>query len=198
MGPTSLAVAFGVAVMLAAPPDAPGNDQGVAIDVGRIDVEEDLTPGRRYELPTVRVRNPGTAASDYRMVVQPISGTRGPDATWITFSPDEFSLDPDERRPVQVTLTLPADADAGQYEALLTAQVAPTGDGARIGAGAAARLRFTVDASTAIVAPSTELPATASASGRSWWIVVAGLAVGVAVLGWRRARRYNIRIERRT
>lgn len=197
MGLTSLAVTLGVAVMLAAPA-TPSDDQGVAIDVGRIDVDEDLTAGRRYELPTVRVRNPGTVKTDYRMVVQPISGTSGPDATWITFSPDEFSLDPDERRPVQVTLTLPDDADAGQYEALLTAQVAPSGDGARIGAGAAARLRFTVESTTAAAAPPVELPATATTSGRNWWIVVTGLTVGVAILGWRRLRRYNIRIERRT
>jgi hypothetical protein len=165
--------------------------QGVAIDLGRIDVDDELDPGSSYQLPTVRVRNPGTIASGYRMAIQPIADTLAPDEGWFVFTPASFELDPEARQPVEVTLRLPADAEAGTYEALVSAQVAPAGEGARVGAAAATRLTFQVAATP----PPREPPPVALGPAAGWLL---GLLVLLALwLLVRLARRYNVRIERR-
>jgi hypothetical protein len=171
---------------------AQAQQQGVAIDLGRIDVDEDLVPGTGYQLPTVRVRNPGTITSGYRMAIQPIADTLAPDEGWFVFSPASFELDPEERQPVEVTLQLPADAETGTYEALVSAQVAPAGDGARVGAAAATRLTFQVAAT-----PPADDPPPAPLGSGSGWLLGLVLLLGLWLLV-RLARRYNVRIERRS
>ena len=42
---------------------------GASIDVGSIDVKEELLPGGEYKLPTFGVRNPGTEPTNYQLVV---------------------------------------------------------------------------------------------------------------------------------
>jgi hypothetical protein len=161
--------------------------QGAAIDVGRIDVGEHLAPGERYQLPTIRVRNPGTITTEYRMAVQAIAGSAAPDEAWFSFTPAAFRLEPDERQPVEIVLELPVGAPGGDYAVLVMAQVVSDGDGARVGAAAAARLTFNV-------------PFTPQEETNAWpWLQVL-LVVLVALLiltSIQVARRYDIRVERR-
>jgi hypothetical protein len=181
--------------MLAVP--AVAQQQGVAIDLGRIDVDEQLIPGERYQLPTIGVRNPGTAATDYRMTVQPITGADTPDADWFSFSPARFSLEPDARQPVEIVLQLPADAPGGDYAVLVSAQVVSEGDGARVGAAAAARLTFSVPATPPPVSAPPP-PAPDDPGAFPWLLVILAMLV-ILLLAWliRAMRRYDIRIERR-
>jgi hypothetical protein len=178
-------------------PAASAEQQGVAIDLGRIDVDEQLAPGERYQLPSIGVRNPGTAATTYRMAIQPIADADTPDEGWFRFSPAAFSLDPDTRHPVEIILELPANAPGGDYAALVSAQVVSDGDGARVGAAAATRLTFSVPITPQPV--SAPVPPTPDDPGGFRWLLVLLALLVFLVLAWliRAMRRYDIRVERR-
>jgi hypothetical protein len=139
----SLALVAGIAGAVAAPAVA---SSGVSIDVGRISVTEALAPGGEYQLPTFGVRNPGTDATSYSIVVSYVDGQEAiqPPGDWFSFSPASLTLDGGASRPVSTSLTVPPDAAAGEYAALIGPQIATEGGGAQVGAGAAARLTFTV------------------------------------------------------
>ena len=49
-------------------------DRGVALDLGRLDVEQTLTPGGGYSLPPIGVRNPGDEVTSYKIVVSHVQG----------------------------------------------------------------------------------------------------------------------------
>jgi hypothetical protein len=175
-------------------------DIGVAIDLGRIDVEQRLSKGGSYQLPVIGVRNPGSEAAAYQMGVSSIQGQpeRPPPAGWFRFSPDRFTLEPGATQPVQITLDIPAGAEPDDYAALLQAQIAPSGEGAQIGAAAASQLTFTVE-------PSTLLEAWLLRGRRQiedWrpWSYILPLAATVTIVaGWLRHRyRFGVRLERRT
>jgi hypothetical protein len=68
-----------------------------------------------------------------------------PAEEWFKFSPATLQLEPGERQTTEVTLTVPHNAEYGDYEALIVAQIAADGDGATVGAAAASRLTFTVE-----------------------------------------------------
>jgi hypothetical protein len=186
-----------VAVAALAATPAAGADRGVAIDVARIAVAQDLAAGGAYRLPSVGVRNAGTVRTAYRLRVSYVEGqeARRPDAGWFAFSPGRLTLAPGESRAVSVRLILPPGAEPGEYEALLGAEIAGVGEGARVGAAAAARLSFTV-------APSSLL--------EGWWLRLKTLAgdwspwsyllpaLALALLGaWQVRRRLTISVERR-
>lgn len=119
---------------------------GVSIDVSRINVTEQLAPGGEYQLPTFGARNPGTDPTGYTIVVSYVDAqeTYQPPASWFTFSPASFTLEGGQSRPVTTSLEVPPDAAPGAYTALIGPQIAAEGSGALVGAGAAARLTFTV------------------------------------------------------
>lgn len=119
---------------------------GVSIDVSRINVTQELAPGGEYTLPTFGVRNPGTESTNYAIVVTYVDGQEAhqPPAEWFTFSPGSLTLSAGQSRPVTTSLEVPPDAAAGEYEALIGPQIAAAGSGPQVGAGAAARLFFTV------------------------------------------------------
>jgi hypothetical protein len=133
--------------------------RGVAIDVGRIEIAQDLTPGGSYRLPTFGVRNPGDGQTAYRMgasaVVDP-ERKPVPDG-WFRFTPNELSLKPGETKPVQARLEVPTDAEPGDYIALVGAQIVTEGGGAQVGAAAAARTTFTVEPASTLEAWWLEL-----------------------------------------
>jgi hypothetical protein len=189
-----LGLAAGLAVLAAilAHPAA-AQQQGVAIDLGRIDVDEELTQGERYQLPTLGVRNPGTAASEYHMTIQPVAGTDAPAATWFSFSPTSFGLEPDARQPVEVALEIPADAAGGDYAALIAVEVAPDGEGARVGAAAASRLTFSISATAVADAPPAPRPR--DTARLPWLVILLILLLALLIWVW---RRYDLRIVRRT
>ena len=174
-------------------------DIGVALDVGRIRVDQRLSKGGTYHLPVVGVRNPGTEATAYEMGVSHLQGQperRAPEG-WFSFSPSRFTLDPGATQPVRVMLDIPTDADPDDYAALLQARVAPSGEGAQVGAAAASPLTFTVK-------PSTVLEAWLLRGRRTvgdwspWSYILPSLLAGVIAVRWLGHRyRVGVRLERR-
>ncbi|HEX6140580.1 MAG TPA: hypothetical protein VF013_08990 [Candidatus Limnocylindria bacterium] len=166
--------------------------QGVALDTGRISVETPLTGGKSYQLARLNVRNPGTFRTKYDLVVTPIRTTaRTPQASWISFSPKQVTLQAGKQQTVTVSIRLPANAAGGRYEVLIGAHVAPSANGMAIAAGAAARLTFTV------ASPATSDPIVTVIS--SWWPVPTLAILGAGLLLGRHRFRFRLRmpVERR-
>src|ERR1041385_9327424 len=132
---------------------------GVSIDLGRIDITEQLSPGGSYNLPTLGVRHPGTERTSYTMVANPVSdpARKAPPAAWFRFEPATVTLDPGATQPVHVRLVVPTDASPGDYIVLVGAQIASQRSGATVGAAAAARTTFTVAPASAVDAAMTWL-----------------------------------------
>lgn len=170
--------------------------KAVSIDVGTIAVRERLVPGGEYRLPTFGVRNPGTEPTAYVIAVSYVDGQEAlrPPAEWFTFSPDSFSLEVGASRPVEARLTIPGDAEPGDYQALIGPQIVSDGTGASVGAGAAARLSFSVDPSSALDAFLRQL--FRFLAENPWVLVLAGLLLLIVVL-WFLRRRFAFSISRR-
>lgn len=160
-------------------------DRGVAVDVGRIDLDGPVRPGRDHALPAITVRNPGSETAAYTWSVQPVASDRSsPSPEWFELTPDTVELAPGETRSTEVVLTPDRGARPGEYEALVAAQLTTTGQGAQVGAAAATRLTFSV------------APLGSGMTVPGWLWASAAVVGAVAVLAIP-ARRYRIRIERR-
>lgn len=173
-----------------------GASTGVSIDVGRIDVTDPLAPGGEYRLPTFGVRNPGTEATTYRIVVSYIDGQAAgrPAEAWFSFDPVELTLGPGESRPVQAVITLPPDSEAGAYAALIGPQIVSPGSGAQVGAAAAARLTFRVGPCDGLDCWLRWL--WRFITDNPWLLAIPGVAVLLAT-AWFLRRRFSISIARR-
>lgn len=183
----------GAALVAAAPALAA---KAVSIDVGRIDVTDQLAPGGEYKLPAFGVRNPGTEPTTYKLVVSYVDGQAAakPAEVWFTFDPSTLTLAPGESRPVQARITLPTDAEPGDYAALVGPEIVSEGTGATVGAGAAARLTFTVAPSGPIDAFLRWLFRTL---GQNPWLVAVFALLILAVAAWFLRRRFNFSVSRR-
>jgi len=171
--------------------------RGVALDLGRLDITQKLTPGGGYRLPPVGVRNPGTEVTTYRLVVTHVQGERGKPIPpeWFRFTPRQVTLKAGKTRKIQVRLSLPSGADPGDYEALVAAQIVTKGKGAQIGAAAAAKLTFSVEASTWLGGQWYRIR-TFFADHQPWtWLIPALLAM--AMLAAHVRNRFSFRVERR-
>jgi hypothetical protein len=172
-------------------------DRGVALDLGKVEIAEALTPGGSYHLPPVGVRNPGDEVTKYRMVVSSgvgHSGTPLP-AGWIDFSPRELTLQPGQTKSVETRLSLPTGADPDDYEGLLAAQIVTEGRGAQVGAAAATKLTFQVESATLLGAWWNRLSMWFSDNGPWTWIVPAILVSSLIARQFR--RHFAFRLERR-
>jgi hypothetical protein len=172
-------------------------DRGVALDLGRLDIEQTLTPGGGYRLPPVGVRNPGDQVTSYRMVVSQVEGQKGklvPEG-WVRFQPAELTLKPGRTRKVQARLSLPSGTDPGDYEGLLAAQIATKGKGAQVGAAAAAKMTFSVESKTLLGAWWYRTRTFVSDHQPWTWLVPVLLMA--ALLGSQVRRRFSLRVERR-
>ncbi len=169
---------------------------GVSIDVGSIAVSEQLLPGGEYKLPTFGVRNPGTDETSYVLVVSYVDDQAAlrPPQGWFTFNPPALILPGGESHRVDTALEIPTDAEPGDYAALIGPQIVTAGGGAQVGAGAAARLTFTVQPANAFDAWFRWVLRTLAENP---WILIAALAVAVLVILWLLRRRFSISISRR-
>jgi hypothetical protein len=187
----------GSALLLTAAPALAS--KGVSVDLGRIEITQMLTPGGAYNLPALGVRNPGTERTTYVMVASPVQDPEraAPRDGWFRFEPETVTLEPGATQRVRVRLVLPTDAKPGDYLALVGAQIATEGGGARVGAAAAARTTFTIK-------PASDLEALGIVVGQAfsdllpWSAVVPAMVAGVLAL-WAFRRRFTFRvgIERR-
>ncbi len=190
------AAAIAVLTMLVLPGTATA-DRGVALDLGKLEIAQVLTPGGGYRLPPVGVRNPGDEVTKYRMVVSSMQGQAGTPVPegWFDFEPREVTLEPGETEKVQARLSLPTGADPGDYEGLLAAQIVTEGKGAQVGAAAAARVTFEVESATLLGAYWHKL-STWFEDYTPWtWVVPAALAM--LLLAWQFRRNFAFRLEKR-
>ena len=156
-------------------------DKGVGVTLGEIVVEERLAPGGSWELPRLGVLNTGDEAGAYEVTVSYAEGASGkrPPAGWFTFSPARFDLTAGNSRMVDVRLTLPTGAEAGEYFAYLEAHPVTSAEGVSVSVAAATKVSFTVKDASWLAAQRTRV---------NRWIddnqlLIGGvLAVGVIVL----------------
>jgi len=172
---------------------------GVSVDLGRVDITEQLSPGGSYNLPTIGVRNPGTERTSYTMVANPITDPthKAPPAGWFHFDPASVTLDPPATAPVHIRLIVPTDATPGDYIALVGAEIQTPGGGATVGAAAAARTTFTVAPSNALEAALVWLGQTFT-DLLPWSAVVTSLVVlGGALWLVRRRFSFGLTVQRK-
>jgi hypothetical protein len=172
-------------------------DSGVALDLGRLDVAQTLTPGGGYRLPPLGVRNPGDEVTSYRIVVSHVQGQEGKPipVDWVRVKPTELTLKPGKTQKVQARLNLPTGANPGDYEGLLAAQIVTKGKGAQIGAAAAAKLRFSVESATLLGAWWYRIRTFLSGHEPWSWLIPGVLLT--ALLGWQLRRRFAFQVVRR-
>lgn len=172
-------------------------DRGVALDLGRLDVTQTLTPGGRYSLPPIGVRNPGDEITSYKVVVSHVQGQDGKPvpAAWFRFEPNAVTLKPGKTKKVQARLSLPSGADPGDYEGLVAAQIVTKGKGAQVGAAAAAKVTFSVESSTWLGAQWYRVRTFFSGHEPWTWVIPALLAM--ALLAAQLRTRFAFRVERR-
>ena len=118
------AFAIALFVLVVTMPTSVFAQAGVGIDPGEING----LPPIEADTPTtvaVTVRNPGTEAAAYQMLAQPLNGEPelAIDPAWFSFEPATFDLDGGTAQEIQVTFTVPDGIDAGDYLALVTAQL---------------------------------------------------------------------------
>jgi hypothetical protein len=172
-------------------------DRGVALDLGKLEIAQVLTPGGGYKLPPIGVRNPGDEVTTYRMVVSSVDGQKDSAVPedWVAFEPREITVGPGETEKVETRLSLPTGADPGDYEGLLAAQIVTEGDGAQVGAAAAAKLTFEVESATLLGAYWHKLTTSFEENAPWTWLVPALLAM--LLIAWQFRRRFAFRLEKR-
>ncbi|MCH8062456.1 MAG: molecular chaperone [Chloroflexi bacterium] len=134
-------------VALALLPGAAWAQAGVGINVGSIQIDQDLAPGGIYNLPAVGVINTGNESSDYSLRITYLADRpeMRPSEDWFSFNPPVFRLEPGEDGTVGIRVHVPVAARSGDYFALLEAYPVPSGQsGALISVAAATKLSFTV------------------------------------------------------
>ena len=173
---------------------------GVGVNLGSIQVDEDLAPGGRYYLPFVGVINTGQEASDYSVRVNYRTDQEQlrPPAEWFSFSPAIFHLEAGELETVNIQLDIPITARPGEYFAHIEAfAVMSDAPGVVLGVAAATKLSFSVRSSNRLQASWQWLyHRIDDAAPYSYFIPGLMLVLGVGY--WMRRRlRIRIHVERR-
>jgi hypothetical protein len=186
----SLRVAAGAAavalllLLLAAAPA--GASVGVGVGAAPLRLAGPARPGGHYRLPSLYVVNTGTQTSDYLVRVQRLGHPTGRavPASWVHLGRAQLRLLPRQHTLVPVTVSVPDDAASGAYGTDLVASTVmkQPGHGTALGAAAADRLIFTVDA---------------PGRGFSWppWAGYLLLALAGAALAVLSARRLGLRVQ---
>jgi len=120
---------------------------GVGVNLGKIEIDDPLSPGGIYRFPSIGVSNTGDEPGEYELEITYHEGQPEllPPQEWFRFSPSSFHLEPGESQSVEVTLALPVTLRPGDYFAYLEAHpVVKTGPGTTIGVAAATKTYFTV------------------------------------------------------
>jgi hypothetical protein len=190
-------VVAAVTLALLAGSDRALASRGVALDLGKLEIAETLTPGGGYRLPPVGVRNPGDEVTTYEMVVSSVQGQEGIPVPedWFSFEPKTVTIEPGKTQKVQARLSLPTGANPGSYEGLLAAQIVTEGEGAQVGAAAAAKVTFEVEAATLLGAYWHKLSTWFRDNAPWTWVVPAVLAS--LLLLWQARRNFAFRVEKR-
>ena len=177
-------------------PGAVSAQSGVGVNVGSIEVDQDLAPGGSYNLPSIGVINTGHDPGDYavRITYLPDQEEDRPPEDWFRFSPEVFPLEPGESQAVGIHVNLPITARPGDYFALVEASpVQPDRPGVVIGVAVATKLSFTVRSSNRFVA--TVFWVYHRINDRSPYSYIAVGLIALTVVGYYGRRRLRIRIS---
>lgn len=121
---------------------------GVGVGVGKIEVDEILTPGSIYDLPDIPVINTGDVVTTYEIGVAYHNNQKElkPESGWFIFKPESVEIYPQESKLIDVKLNLPLNTEPGSYFAYLEAQPKVIGESGvtKVGIAAASKLSFTV------------------------------------------------------
>ncbi len=96
---------------------------------------------------------------------------------------------------MQTRLSLPTGADPGDYEGLLAAQIVTEGEGAQVGAAAAAKVTFSVESETLLGAWWYRIRSFVSDHQPWTWLIPALLTLSLLAVQVR--NRFALRVERR-
>ena len=172
-------------------------DLGVGISHGEIVIDDDLSRGGRYQVPSVTVTNTGTEPSRYEVVITFIQDQEEimPDPDWFRFDPQAFDLDPGQSQPVNIALNVDDGAKPGDYFALIEAHPIQADSGVTIGVAAATKLSFHVKPSSTL--ELWRLRIAQFFDDNSPFSVVIPPALAGLLLLYLISRRFRLRIERR-
>jgi hypothetical protein len=172
-------------------------EPGVAITPAKIDVDDELQPGRRYELPRVSVINNGTTAQEYEVLIsyENVAGLEKPPAQWVKLQPHRFMLAPGQAQLVEVEVAVPVQARQGEYYAFIEASTVVSGAGQSISAGVATTLRFTVADASGLQGWRNRIDQFLD-DGEPWtYLVPAGALLALLLFWSRRYLRYRLPFE---
>ena len=185
-----------VAALLAGTTNA---DVGVGVNLGSIDIDDRLSPGGRYRLPTLGVINTSDEPGDYEVVISYLADQdeERPPEDWFEFQPQRFFLEAGEIQEVNIRIVLPSGADPGDYFALIEAHPIAPEEGVTIGVAAATKLSFTVKPSNLFSAWLLQVRNFFD-DGAPWSYVIPSSLLALLLLYLlQRYFRLRLRIERR-
>lgn len=174
---------------------------GVGVGLGKIQIDEKLSPGGIYKLPTLPVLNTGDEAGEYKVEVTYLSDQPElrPDASWFSLTPQSFPLDAGGSQLVDVSLSLPVDVRPGNYFAFLEAHPVAKGEGVTIGVAAATKLNFTVKPSGVLGAAIERIRSLLENNAPASYIIItvigAVLALSLLIIVGRKYLAVQIRLK---
>ena len=174
---------------------------GVGVGLGKVQIDEELSPGGIYKLPTLPVLNTGDEAGEYKVEVTYLSDQPElrPDASWFSFTPQSFPLDAGGSQLVDVSLSLPVDTRPGNYFAFLEAHPVAKAEGVTIGVAAATKLNFTVKPAGVLGAAVERLRSLLENNAPASYIIIAVvggvLALSLLVVVGRKYLAVQIRLK---
>ncbi len=200
MRATLAVLGLALAAVLLAPASGVGADVGVGVNLGKIDIDDKLAPGGRYNLPALGVINTGDEPGDYEVVISYVADREEarPPADWFEFEPQRFFLEAGESQLVQIRIVLPSGADPDDYFALIEAHpVADEEGGVSIGVAAATKLTFTVKPSNLLAAWILQVENFIE-DGEPWtYVIPISLVLLLVLYLVRRNFRFRFGVERR-
>ncbi len=192
-------IAFVVLAGLIATSGSSHADRGVGVNLGRIEIEDRLSPGGRFSLPTLGVINTGDEDGNYEVVISYLEGQAEmrPPEGWFSFQPQRFFLAAGESQAVKISLVLPTGADPGDYFAFIEAHPVAEGEGVTIGVAAATKLSFSVKPSNWLDAQRVRLNRFIDDAEPWSYIIPAAILAVILILIAKRFFRIGFRVERR-
>ena len=172
---------------------------GVGVGLGKIQIDEPLSPGGIYKLPSLPVLNTGDEAGDYEVAVtyQHEQEQLRPEEAWFSFSPETFYLEAGGSQKVDISLSLPVRAKPGDYFAYLEAHPTAKKEGVTIGVAAATKLYFTVEPSGILGAAIARVTSWFENNAPYSYWVLAGLLMLMVILVFRRFFSLRVAVKRK-
>ena len=172
---------------------------GVGVGLGKVQIDEPLSPGGIYNLPSLPVLNTGDEAGDYEVAVtyQHEQEQLRPVEEWFSFDPKTFYLEAGESQKVDISLNLPVKVKPGDYFAYLEAHPTAKKEGVTIGVAAATKLYFTVKPAGVLGAAIARVTSWLENNAPYSYWVLAGLILLAIIFIFRRFFALELGIRRK-